>query len=242
MIPTDLSLLHAPGAPALTPDGRYAVVALTAPDLESDEYTGQLWRVATDGSAAPVRLTRGHRDTDPRVSPDGRWVAFLRAEPKGRPQVHLVEVDGGEPVRLTDAPLGASAPRFSPDGSRLAYLARVPEEGRYVSGGEPSAERPRHITELPYRHDGLGFTRDKRRQVFVRDVPTDAPTTSVDEAAAAVRQVTSGDVDIDSAEWLADGRHLVAVAARHAGKDADLRSDAVLVDTADGADGTLVPL
>ncbi|HEY0187159.1 MAG TPA: S9 family peptidase [Cellulomonas sp.] len=239
MIPLDLSLLHTPGAPALTPDGRTAVVAVTTPDLGSDEYTGQLWRVATDGSADPVRLTRGHRDTDPQVSPDGRWVAFLRAEPKGRPQVHVVELTGGEPVRLTDAPLGAQSPRFAPDGSRIAFLARVPAEGRYLPDGEPAAERPRRITELPFRHDGVGFTQDKRRHLFLVDLPADAVGLV---AQQEVRQVTGGDLDVDGAEWLPDGRHLVLVAARHTGKDSDLRSDAVLVDASAADDAPLVPL
>ncbi len=249
MIPADLSLLHAPGTPALTPDGSVAVVARTAPDLETDEYTGQLWRVATDGATPPVRLTRGHRDTDPRVSPDGRWVAFLRAEPKGRPQLHVVELAGGEPVRLTDAPLGVQSARWSPDGTALAFLARVPEEGRYVAGGDPGAEPPRHITTLPYRHDGVGFTRDKRRHLFVVDVPADpaarstVPTgTEPGDAPAAARQVTTGDLDVDQVEWLPGGRYVVAVAARHAGRDEDLRSDAVLVDTAPDGDHALRPL
>ena len=35
------------------------------------------------------------------MSPDGRWIAFCRAEPKGKPQLHVVESGGGEPVRLT---------------------------------------------------------------------------------------------------------------------------------------------
>ena len=173
MIPTDLSLLHVPGTPALAPDGSYVVVSRTAPDLDLDEYTGRLWRVPTDGSGEPVPLTRGHRDTDPRVSPDGRWVAFLRAEPKGRPQLHVVEASGGEPVRLTDAPLGVQTSRWSPDGSALAYVARVPDEGRYVAGEDAGAERPRHITTFPYRGDGVGFTQDKRRQLFVVPVPAD---------------------------------------------------------------------
>lgn len=238
MIPADLSLLHAPGTPALAPDGSFAVVAGTAPDLESDEYAGQLWRAATDGSAPPVRLTRGYRDTDPQVSPDGRWVAFLRAEPKGRPQLHLVEATGGEPVRLTDAPLGVQTSRFSPDGTTLAYVARVPEDGRYSADGEPGGEKPRHITEFPYRHDGVGFTRDKRRQLFVVDVPADPEARSV----VGGRQVTAGDADVEQIAWFPGGRYVAAVAARHAGKDADLRTDAVVVDTAPDADHVLRPL
>lgn len=244
MIPADLALLHAPGTPAVAPDGSFAVVARTAPDLESDEYTGQLWRVATDGATPPQRLTRGHRDTDPQVSPDGRWVAFLRAEAKGRPQLFLVEAAGGEPVRLTDAPLGVQSARFSPDGAAIAFVARVPEEGRY-GDGDSGAERPRHITELPYRNDGVGFTRDKRRQLFVVDVPADpdarAARPGADDEPAA-RQITSGDTDVEQIAWLPGGRYVVAVAARHAGKDQDLRSDAVVVDTAPDADHALVPL
>lgn len=246
MIPADLSLLHAPGAPALSPDGTFAVVARTSPDLDVDEYTGQLWRVAVDGATPPDRLTRGHRDTDPQVSPDGRWVAFLRAEPAGRPQVHLVEAAGGEPVRLTDAPLGAQAPTFSPDGASLAFLARVPDEGRYVADGTPGAERPRHITELDYRHDGVGFTHDKRRQLFVVDVPADPETRSLvaedGTSGSVARQVTSGDIDLSSARWLPDGRHVVVVAARHTGRHQDRRSDVVVVDTAADGDGALHPL
>lgn len=246
MIPADLSLLHAPGTPALAPDGSFAVVACTAPDLDLDEYVGQLWRIAVDGSVPPVRLTRGHRDTDPQVSPDGRWVAFLRAERAGRPQVHVVEAAGGEPVRLTDLPLGATAPQFGPDGATLAFLARVPDEGRYVPDGNPAAEPPRHITELTYRHDGVGFTHDKRRQLFVVAVPADpagrSAVSAADDGAPAARQVTDGDVDLTSFAWLPDGRHVVAVGARHTARHQDRRSDAVVVDTAPGGDPAVRPL
>ncbi|NTW42035.1 MAG: S9 family peptidase, partial [Cellulomonadaceae bacterium] len=171
MTPDDVALLRTPGTPALSPDETTVVVSVTAPDLATDEYTGRLWRVPVDGSSPPVRLTRGHRDTSPVWSPDGRWIAFVRAEPRGRPQLHLVEAGGGEPVRLTDAPLGISEPRFSPDGTRLAYLARVPEAGRYVSGGDAAAEPPRHITTFRYRGDNLGFVRDRPQHVFTLDVP-----------------------------------------------------------------------
>lgn len=232
MIPADLSLLRALGTPTLTPDGRHAVVAVTGPDLDADEYTGQLWRVDVDGGGAPARVTRGHHDTAPTYSPDGRLLAFVRREPDGKPQLHVVEAGGGEPVRLTDAPLGVGSPRFSPDGTRIAYLARVPEEGRYVAGGDPAAEPPRHITEFTYRADDLGFTADRRRHVFVVDVPDLAgPTHDLPEPT----QLTSGDVDVDAPEWLPTGDQLVAVAATHPGRHTDLRRDAVLIDARNAA-------
>ena len=79
MRPEDITLLAACGPPSLLPDGSAAVVAITAPDLVSDEEAGSLWRVPTAGGR-PRRLTRGHHDSAPAVSPDGAWVAFLRRE------------------------------------------------------------------------------------------------------------------------------------------------------------------
>ncbi|KRD41706.1 dipeptidyl aminopeptidase [Cellulomonas sp. Root930] len=240
MRPTDLELLHVPGVPAVLPDGSRAIVSVVRPDLTADEYVGHLWSVDLDGGAPPRPLTRGHRDTSPDVSPDGRWVAFLRAEPEGKPQVHVVEADGGEPFRLTDAPLGASEPRFSPDGTRIAYLARVPEEGRYAAEGKPGNEDPRHITELKYRSDGIGFFRDRPQHVFVVDLPADGerPGDVPDPLA-----LTSGEIGVAGARWLPSGQALVGVSARHASRETDLRADVVRIDASpSAAPATPVPL
>ncbi len=237
MIPADVALLRTPGSPALSPDGTTVILSVTSPDPGTDEYIGQLWRVPTDASTAPVRITRGHRDTAPAWSPDGRWIAFLRAEQKGKPQLHVVEATGGEPVRLTDAPLGVSEPRFSPDGTRVAYLARVPEEGRYVADGDPAGEPPRHITTYRYRGDGVGFFRDRPQQLFVLDVPVDPQPGDLPEPAA----LTALDTDVTSHRGLPDGEHLVAVAAVPPGREEDLLGDAILVDARPAGGGDPAP-
>jgi len=173
MRPQHLDLLAMCGQPTLHPDGSIAIVSVVRPDLASNEYVGGLWSVPLDGSEPPRRLTRGHRDTGPAISPDGALVAFLRAAKKGKPQLYVVEVGGGEPVALTDAPLGAGAPRWSPDSRRIAFAARVPEQGRYGTDEDidADAEAPRLITKLAYREDGLGYTNDQRNHLFVLDVP-----------------------------------------------------------------------
>ena len=74
MDPTDISALHALGVPTVSPDGRTAVVAVTRPDLEADEYLSQLWVVDTSGDEVPRQLTHGRKDSAPRYSPDGRWL------------------------------------------------------------------------------------------------------------------------------------------------------------------------
>ncbi len=231
MTPDDLAVLHTPGTPTISPDATTVVYSATRPDLDADDYVGHLWQVPADGSAPPRPLTRGHRDTQPAYSPDGRWVAFLRTAPQGKPQLYVVEANGGEPVALTDAPLGVGQWDWSPDSNRLVYVARVPEEGRYVPGGDASAEAPRHITIYDYRSDNVGFTFDRRRHLFVVDLPTDlASPTAGPTPLPASRQVTTGDTDVTAPRWMPDGRHVVAVGAVHTGHHDDLRADILVVD------------
>lgn len=229
MRPTDLALLRIPGVPTVSPDGRIAVVAVSRPDLEADEYRGQLWAVPTDASAPARPLTAGHRDSDPAFSPDGRWLAYLSSEPGGKPQVHVLPTAGGAARRLTDHHLGAGAPVWSPDSRRLAYTARVPEAGRYgtVEGLVPSAEPPRLITTLQYRRDGVGFLVDRRSQVFVLDLPPGFADDSV--AAPDPVQVTTGEADCEDVTWRPDGAALAFVSARHERADDDLVRDVYLI-------------
>lgn len=220
MKPADIAFLHALSKPAVAPDGRFAVVAVTRPDLDSDDYRGHLWIVPTDGSAPPRPLTTGWRDTAPVYSPDGAWLAFLRASDRdgadAKPQLYVMPTDGGEPRRVTDHPLGAGAPRWNPDSRRIAYIARVPEKGRYA-GSRAGAEPPRRITTLQYREDNLGFLIDRRSHVFVVD--------SSGEPAAEPVQVTSGDFEHTAVAWSPHGQHLAFVSARDDARDTNLVTD-----------------
>jgi dipeptidyl aminopeptidase/acylaminoacyl peptidase len=188
MRPEQLDLVTATGTPSLTPDGRELVVATSRADFGTDGYTGQLWLLTTDGSAPPRRLTRGYRDTGPRVSPDGRTVAFLRTPAPGAghgagidreapaasaPQLALLPLDGGEARLLTDRPAGVSQFNWSPDSSRIVFSAPVPEAGRYGTLADvgPRQEDPRLITGPDHRQNGRGYTADQRSQLFEVEVP-----------------------------------------------------------------------
>jgi len=63
-------------------------------------YLGSIWMVNEDGSN-PRRLTvNPARDTFPRFSPDGKWIAFS-SNRYGNNDVFVIPADGGEPRQLT---------------------------------------------------------------------------------------------------------------------------------------------
>src|SRR5262245_53007842 len=64
------------GAPAISPDGRWAVVSVTSPNVEQDKMPSDLWLVSTEGGEARALTSHEASDAAPAWSPDGRWIAF----------------------------------------------------------------------------------------------------------------------------------------------------------------------
>ena len=76
--------------PTLTPDGAHIIFS----------YNGDLWKVDSEGGAA-LRLTGMQGEESlPRVSPDGKWLAF-NADQYGNKDIYLMPLDGGEIQQLT---------------------------------------------------------------------------------------------------------------------------------------------
>ncbi len=83
---------------------------------------------ATAEVLTPETFVRMTKCTDPQVSPDGRWVAFVATVPdpaanSSNSDVWLVRAAGGEPRRLTNSPGADYHPRWSPDGARIAFVS-----------------------------------------------------------------------------------------------------------------------
>jgi dipeptidyl aminopeptidase/acylaminoacyl peptidase len=114
--------------------------------------------------------------SDPRISPDGRRVAFVvtalsQEKDEYLSNIWMVETAGGAPRRFTAGPGRDTAPRWSPDGRRLAFVSER-ERGKKgqllvipADGGEPVA-----LTRLRSGVAAPAWSPDGTRLAFVSRV------------------------------------------------------------------------
>lgn len=95
-----------------------------------------IYRLGLDGSDV-IPITKTGAEFQPSVSADSRWV-YYNSPISGQPITYKVAIDGGAPVKLSDAYFRAM--RVSPDGglllgvgwdtaARRSALATLPAEG-----------------------------------------------------------------------------------------------------------------
>ena len=207
------------------PDGSGAVVVRRF--VHGETYRSHLILVSFAGGDAtrrqpagravvpPRQLTDGAvRDANPRISPDGRRVAFLRSFPDDpdRPTAVMVGALGAdEPWTLWAPPHGVSEIAWSRDGRRMAFVA-AEAENRLVVGAETKGRSvtARRITRADWRWNEVGH-RDRWDQGWVGPV----------RRGAKPRQHTRHGANARSIAWARDGRSIAYVT--EAGPDADIR-------------------
>lgn len=176
--PTDLWRLPRVEAPAVSANGATVVVPVTRYDIDKNEGNTVLY-LLQDGDPAPI-TDPARSATSPAVSADGRSIAFLRKDEAGKQQVHLLSLDGGEPLVLTDLPMGAAGPKWLPDG-RLVVVVKLTTEAPTIDGtrewlGKNGAKSPRVTERRVYRYWDTWLTEGDTWHPFVLDPTTRALT------------------------------------------------------------------
>jgi len=79
-------------------------------------------------SITPSDIYKIQSVSDPQVSPDGKWVAYVLSiadsvKDKSNADIWMISWDGKESVKLTTSKEGESKPRWTPDGKYLTFLS-----------------------------------------------------------------------------------------------------------------------
>jgi len=124
MTAEDLWKVKRVGAPSISPDGDWCVVDVTTWDIDKDESSSNLWLLATNGKTQKQLTNTKGKNTGPKWSPDGKWIAFTsqRTGDEG-PQVYVISPDGGEARRVSNMPMAPSGLKWAGDSKTVFCIA-----------------------------------------------------------------------------------------------------------------------
>jgi len=127
---------------ALSPDGNSVVFDTERADWDQQIFRSDLWLYHDDGKGGSlIQLTQSGHDSDPKWSPDGRWIAFLSerksssdkggdadsdSKDEAASQIYLISPGGGEAFPITQGEEDVHDFAWSRDSQTLYYSTRAP--------------------------------------------------------------------------------------------------------------------
>jgi dipeptidyl aminopeptidase/acylaminoacyl peptidase len=205
--------------PHLAADGSRAFCVRTRIETHEDgppSYRPEIVEVPLAEGGEPRVVAGGDGGADhPRLSPDGRWLAFLAKASGGRQakkQVRLLDlVHGGESRALTDLEGGVERVVWRPDGAALLLIGR-----EKAPPDDASQIEARVVERLHAKQDGLpvpGLRPDAPTGLWFASVPD-----------GKLRRLEAPGDGVDDVTWDADGRTVWLLGPADAREGDDWRS------------------
>jgi dipeptidyl aminopeptidase/acylaminoacyl peptidase len=128
----------------LSPDGNSVVIATERADWDQQIFRTDLWLWHDDGKGGSlIQLTQSGHDSEPKWSPDGRWIAFLSARKSSSgkvgdddtdsdkkdddtDQLYLISPSGGEAFPITQGAEEVHSFSWAANSQTIYFATRQP--------------------------------------------------------------------------------------------------------------------
>lgn len=182
------------GGTAISPDGKWIAYTVSTPLMEGEksEFLTQIWIVSVDGKSN-TQFTFGDKSsTNPRFSPDGKYLSFYSSRGSdGRNQIWVLRLAGGEAEQVTNAKGNISSYNWSPDGKRIAYVMTDPETEEEQK--EKKEKRDMILVDQNFKYGHLYTVTVEKN----------------DKGERVTKRLTGGNFHVTSFDWSPDGKTIV---------------------------------
>ncbi len=174
----------------VSPDGSKVLYTITEAIMTEDrsEYVLQIFLTNPDGSNT-IQITRNEKtSSNPRWSPDGKWISFTSSR-DGKNNIYILSPTGGEAQKITDVKTSVSDYNWSPDGKTIAFVS-----GDAASDKE---EKNKKAKEDWYYMD----EEYKQNRIYIVQLNEKDST-----GKNKWRKITEGNYNINSFNWSPDSK------------------------------------
>jgi len=230
--------------PQISTDGAWVAYTVETSSLKEDKSHTRIWMAPTAGGDSIPLTVEDETSTNPRWSPDGKYLAFLSGRHGRKTQVYLLNREGGEAVKITDTVQDVKSFAWCPDNKRMVLVLQDPkpeeiEEAKEKANDEAAGEsgaknseskksktpQPIVVDRYVFKSDEVGYLERRRTHLYVFEIDTKKMT-----------QVTSGDFDDEEPAWCPNGKWL-AFSSKRTMPDPDRNYDRnIFVVPADNTD------
>lgn len=176
--------------PQISPDGKQVAFVVTYYDKKDNKSNSDIYLTPIKRNGVRQLTNSPKGDSQPRFSPDGRFIAFVSSR-SGTPQIWLIPTEGGEAKQLTTLSTGASGPLWTPDGKHILFTSSVYPDcdgdacnQERMDAEESNAVQARIIDDLFYRHWNE-WRGERRSHLFIQPA-----------AGGEARDLTPGPFDV----------------------------------------------
>ncbi len=228
--------VHTVSQPAMSPDGRHVAFTVTTVRESENKRHQEVWVMATAGGEPQRYTSPSTESSNPRWTPDGKYLQFTSVRPGGRGNTWVLRMDApsGEAFQRDDLLTGSmptggafaiftqpaerdtgnAASRAADPYARMQAPARPPL-GAITRPADPARFDGRQYVEMPIKSNGPGYIANRREPREIRP----AQLWRQNAADTARTMLTNTTYSHRSAVVSPDGRMIAFIA------DASLRPD-----------------
>ncbi len=169
----DLWAMKRVGTFDLSPDGKTIAFSVTTYDMDSNKGNSDIYLIDADGSNLREFKNSEKNETEPKFSPDGKRIAFVRDG-----QIYSSDLAGMNEEQLTDISTKAAGIVWSPDGTKMLFKSSVYPEclddncnKMTEKAKEDSKVKAQIFSHLLFRHWDK-WRNEKWSHLFLLDVKT----------------------------------------------------------------------